>query len=294
MGGRMDDVTTTVGKREVRSTDGVRLAVYERGDVNRPTVLAIHGYPDNHTVWDGIADILDDRFHVVTYDVRGAGASGRPRERSAYRIAQLTDDLVAVLDSLDKPVHLLAHDWGSIQAWPALVDPRVRDRVLSFTSISGPSLGHAGAWMRRALRRPVKLGRQLAESYYIAVFQLPVLPEALARRGLIDRGVRRIAARTGEPEAADGPDRAPHDSVNGIQLYRANMLPRLTRSRPERITIPVQVLAPERDPHVSVALQTEAPRPYVDDLRVEVIDGGHWVVVQQPDLVAAKVATFIA
>lgn len=277
----------------VRSADGVQIAVYEQGDPTRPTVVAVHGYPDNHTMWDGVAAILADRYHVVTYDVRGAGASEQPSRRAAYGIPHLVDDLAAVLDSVPGPVHLLAHDWGSIQCWPALEDPRVAARVLSFTSISGPSLAHAGAWMRRAVRHPRKLVRQLADSYYIALFHVPVLPERAARAGLMDKAARRQAAPTGEPHATGGPERAVHDAVNGIQLYRANMLPRLARSRPERITIPVQVLAPERDPYVSVALQTEAPRPYVDNLRVEVIEGGHWVAVRRPRLIAERVAAFV-
>ena len=61
----------------ITSTDGVRLAVQEHGDRRNPTLVAIHGYPDNHTIWDGLVPLLTGRFHVVTYDVRGAGDSER-------------------------------------------------------------------------------------------------------------------------------------------------------------------------------------------------------------------------
>ena len=36
----------TTPTRHVLSTDGVSLAVYETGDPERPTVVAVHGYPD--------------------------------------------------------------------------------------------------------------------------------------------------------------------------------------------------------------------------------------------------------
>ena len=41
----------------VIASDGVSLAVhaYTEIDKQRPTILAIHGYPDNHHVWDGVA-----------------------------------------------------------------------------------------------------------------------------------------------------------------------------------------------------------------------------------------------
>ena len=66
-------ISTT--QQRVRSGDGVELAVYETGEPSAPTILAVHGYPDNHTVWDGILPLLAADFRVVTYDVRGAGAS---------------------------------------------------------------------------------------------------------------------------------------------------------------------------------------------------------------------------
>ena len=99
----------------VTASDGVTLAVhaYTEIDRQRPTVLAIHGYPDNHHVWDGVAEQLSDKYNVIAYDVRGAGESGRPNTRSGYRFPQLIADVVAVIDSLGvDQVHLLGHDWG--------------------------------------------------------------------------------------------------------------------------------------------------------------------------------------
>ena len=45
----------------VTASDGITLAVhaYTEIDPQRPTVLAIHGYPDNHHLWDGVAGQLD-------------------------------------------------------------------------------------------------------------------------------------------------------------------------------------------------------------------------------------------
>ncbi|MGH8959708.1 MAG: alpha/beta fold hydrolase [Jatrophihabitantaceae bacterium] len=271
--------------RHVSSTDGVRLAVYESGDPGATTVLAVHGYPDNHTVWDGVSELLAERFHVVTYDVRGTGQSDQPAPQRAYRMDRLVDDLGAVLDAVspDAPVHLLAHDWGSVQCWPALTDERFAGRIASFTSISGPSLDHAAAWLRRAHRHPRAAARQLLDSYYIALFQLPVLPEAIMRSRRVER-LLAAAGRVGSSAA---------DRTNGLKLYRANMLPRLGRPRPERIDVPVQVLAPSRDAFVSPRMQLEAPAPYVADLTARRISGRHWVLAERPDVIARCTAEFI-
>jgi pimeloyl-ACP methyl ester carboxylesterase len=275
--------------RRVTATDGVQLAVFESGEPSAPTVVAVHGYPDNHAVWDGVAELLARDFHVAAYDVRGAGASDQPTVRRAYRIAQLVDDLATVLDvvSPDDPVHMVAHDWGSIQAWPAVADERFAKRIATFTSISGPSLDHARAWLLDARHHPRAVLRQLAHSSYLALFQLPWLPEAAARRGVLDRGVQR--ASQGVP-----PPRTEVDKVNGLSLYRANLLGRRAETRAVPTSIPVQVIVPEDDAFVTPELAIGAPSPWVADLTVRRVAGGHWVVSEHPDLVARLIREFIA
>jgi hypothetical protein len=54
------------------------------------------------------------------------------------------------------------------------------------------------------------------------------------------------------------------------------------------------VLAPSRDRYVGARLQLEAPRPYVRRLRGRTVDGGHWLPVTRPDVVATAVAEFVA
>jgi len=285
----------TERSRQVTASDGVTLAVQESGDPSQPTILLVHGYPDDHTVWNGVVRVLADRFHVVTYDVRGAGASGRPRGRSAYRLSRLAADLGTVTDAVSPgdPVHLVAHDWGSIQSWEAVTEPRFADRLASYTSISGPCLDHAAWWLRRPHRQPHAVLRQLLDSYYIVLFQLPWLPEAAARAGLVDRMVAH-SARLGRPQGA--PTRAPSsraDVLDGIQLYRANFLARLLRPRERRTSVPVQVLAPTLDAHVDSEMQRQTPRPWVESLETQEIEGNHWVVEQAPELVARQVEEFI-
>lgn len=271
-----------VRRHVVTSADGVRIAVHEHGDPDGPVIVAVHGYPDNHGVWDRVAAELAD-FRVVTYDVRGAGDSDKPKGRAAYRMERLSDDLEAVLDDVSPraPVHLLAHDWGSIQLWTPIAEPRFAGRVASFTSISGPSLDFAGVWMRD-LRHPLSALRQLVASWYMLFFQLPRLPEAVLRRAPVERKLGEVFVR-GEA-----------DKTNGINLYRANVLGRVLRPRPVRVSVPVQVLVPVADPYSRRAIAAAAPVPYVDDLTVEEIPGGHWVVSDDPDLVADRVRRFLA
>lgn len=285
------------------ASDGVSLAVHAYTDLDphRPTILAIHGYPDNHHVWDPVAHELADkypgRYNIVAYDVRGAGASSAPADRSGYRFPQLLADIGAVIEHLGvDQVHLLGHDWGSIQGWAAATDPVLASKIGSYTSISGPHLDYAGRFLRspRNLRTLVDVIRQLLESSYIWLFLTPRLPEAMFRSGF---GVKVIdtlerIGRSGGPRP--GSYRADNDYLNGLNLYRANMpRPLLKPAIALPVTeVPVQVLAPRLDLFVSPALQrfTGAipPRHRVLD-----IDGGHWVVTDRPETIARLTSEWV-
>jgi len=279
--------------RRVTSTDGTELSVHDNGRRARPTLVAVHGYPDDHTVWDAVAAELDDVFHVVAYDVRGAGESDRPSGRAAYRMHRLVDDLASVIDTVspDAPVHLVGHDWGAVQSWPALTDDRLVGRIATYTAIAGPAPDHAAAWLRRsAVRNPRAALSQLRDSLYIGLFQMPGAPELAIERGLFDRALAKYAPGAEEPDAQQRARRHA-DQMAGLQLYRSNMLA-WRRPTPRKIDVPVQVLATSRDPFLTVDLQVEAPKPYVRDLRTHVIDAGHWVMQEQPDLVARYLREF--
>jgi pimeloyl-ACP methyl ester carboxylesterase len=267
--------------------DGVRLAIQTRGVAGGPTVVAVHGYPDDHSVWDGVAADLAADHRVVTYDVRGAGASGEPSTRAGYRLDQLADDLAVVLDEVSpgQAVHLLAHDWGAIQSWHAVTDPRFTSRIASYTSISGPCLDHMAAWYRR--RGPGvrgEIARQTLRSWYTAMFRLPVLPELVWRSGIFGRVVAR---------SQGVPLPVVRNAVNGLALYRENIAARMAAPEVRRTTVPVLVLAPRNDRYVTPALQRSA-EPFTDNLTVREIDGGHWVVRHRPELIAHHLRAHIA
>src|ERR1700761_5249939 len=285
----------------VTASDGITLTVhaYTEIDPQRPTVLAIHGYPDNHHLWDGVAEYLVDRYNVVAYDVRGAGDSAKPPKRSDYRFAQLISDIGTVIDSLGVGrVHLLAHDWGSIQSWAAVTDETVMPKVASFTSISGPHLSYAGKFLRsaRGPRRLVEVIRQFLASGYIWFFLTPGLPELMVRAGV---GIKLVEAfgRIGNSSTQNRPGdpvRSTGDYVNGLNLYRANMPgPFLARgAQLPHTSVPVQVLAPRMDLFVTPALQRFTGSIPLGS-RVVPIEGGHWVVTARPDVIARLAGQWI-
>ncbi len=122
--------TAQATERFVDSSGGVQIAVYEEGNPDGPTIVLVHGWPDSHVLWDGVAPLLADRFRIVRYDNRGAGRSSVPKPFSAYTMSCFADDFAAVIGAIapGEPVHVLAHDWGSAAMWEYL--SRVRTRTI--------------------------------------------------------------------------------------------------------------------------------------------------------------------
>ena len=276
---------------------GGLIAVQRWGALDKPIIMLVHGYPDNRSKWDAVARLLSEQYQVIAYDVRGAGDSFKPKRRADYQLDRLTEDFTAVLNAVSPrdPVHLAAHDWGSVQSWEFVTEPALKGRIASFTSCSGPSLDHFGHWMQERLRHPSlsnlgQLGLQLLKSWYVVLFQLPVMPEAIWHGGM-GRHWPRVMRLLEEVEIHPRATQA-SDGAHGVGLYRANVLARMFSPRLRYAHAPVQVLVPMKDRFVSPSLTSNLSRWVPQLTRVEV-DAGHWVTIQQPALFANAVLDHI-
>lgn len=282
-------------------TGGVELRVAELGDASRPTVVLVHGYPDSKEVWSGVAARLADHYHVVLYDIRGHGQSTAPRPlRGGFTLEKLTDDFLAVADAVspDAPVHLVGHDWGSVQSWEFATVERTRGRVASFTSLSGPSLDHFGHWIKKRAARPTprrlaQLVSQGAKSWYVYMLHTPVLPE-LAWRGPLGKRWPRILERLEKVPASDYPTSSlGNDAAHGAWLYRDNVRARLRHPRPDPYAhAPVQLITPTGDIFLSQRLYDEL-ESWVPQLVRRTIPAKHWVPRTRPDQLAAWIGEFV-
>ncbi|MFH8991972.1 SDR family oxidoreductase [Streptomyces sp. NPDC017940] len=291
-----------LGARERRvRTGGVELCVAELGDATRPTVLLVHGYPDSKEVWSEVAVRLADRFHVVVYDVRGHGGSTAPKPlRGGFTLEKLTDDFLAVADAVspDEPVHLVGHDWGSVQGWEFVTVERTQGRVASFTSMSGPSLDHFGHWIKKRVSRPTprraaQLINQGAKSWYVYMLHTPVLPE-LAWRGPLGKRWPKLLQRL-EKVPADGypTPSLPSDAAHGAWLYRDNVRSRLRRPRADAYAhAPVQLIVPSGDIFLSERLYDDLDRWAPQSIR-RTLPAKHWVPRTRPDQLTAWITEFV-
>ena len=102
--------------RTVTSADGTPIA-YERSG-NGPPLVLVHGTAGDHTRWElgGVRPALADHYTVYAMDRRGRGRSGDTAE---YDLEREYEDVKAVIDGIEEPVHLLGHSFGAICALEA-------------------------------------------------------------------------------------------------------------------------------------------------------------------------------
>lgn len=286
--------------RRIDTPDGLQLAVQDHGGpTDAATILLVHGYPDDHHVWDLVVEQLRPHHRIITFDVRGTGASMAPAGRSGYRLEHLVTDIdtVATTVSPNRPVHLVGHDWGSIQGWSTVLRPDATERYASFTSMSGPALEHVARWIRGrrrpGVRRWTEALAQGMRSWYVYAFHSPLAPMAW-RHGLTRRWPTLL--RRAEPVQTDdawpGPD-LQRNAVNGISLYRANMLPALRTEPSATTSVPVQLVIARHDRFVGPTL-LDGIEDLASDLVRTQLDAGHWALRSHAGLVAARILEHVA
>ncbi len=109
------------------SSDGLKLATYEWGDPDAPTVLVVHGFASSailnfmRTGWT--RDLTRAGFHVIGVDQRGHGASDKPHDPALYTLDRLVQDILNVLDTyLIDETHYVGYSLGARVGWRVALD----------------------------------------------------------------------------------------------------------------------------------------------------------------------------
>src|SRR5215213_5684608 len=117
--------------------DGLTFDVEDEGPLEGDPVVLLHGFPQRSTCWRLVVPLLHARgLRTYAPDQRGYSPSARPARRRDYRLERLVDDVLALVEAIGRPVHLVGHDWGAVVAW-ALASQRPDD-VRTLTAVSVP------------------------------------------------------------------------------------------------------------------------------------------------------------
>lgn len=121
------------------TTDILELAYLEHGPASGRPVLLLHGFPDDATSWDAVADRLAGHgARVLAPHTRGVGPTRFRLDETSRtgQLAALVTDAVAFLDALGvRRVTVAGQDWGArvAQGLAALNPERVEHLVSTDT-----------------------------------------------------------------------------------------------------------------------------------------------------------------
>ena len=302
-------MTPTLETFDAELPHGITLSCRAAGAVDAPLVVFLHGFPEAAFAWDEILLALSDRYRCVAPNLRGFERSSAPEAVEAYRAKHLMADIEALVAHCQRaagrdpgtPLHaLVAHDWGGAVAWGfAALRPHRLGRLVIVNS------PHPATFLRELLHSP----SQQAASAYMNFFcrddaaeRLAADDHALLIRALESGGTGWLTDDLAERYRAVW--RA--GLQGGLNYYRASPLRpplhgddsalRALQIPPEAVTVrvPTLVIWGERDTALMPSL-LDGLDAWVPDLRlVRVPDATHWIVHEQPGLVAREIGRFLA
>ncbi|MCP9275604.1 alpha/beta hydrolase [Mycolicibacterium arenosum] len=299
------------------ATNGVTLQVTEAGDAGAPVVVLLHGFPELAYTWrHQIPALAAAGYHVVAPDQRGYGGSSAPAEVDAYTVADLSADVVGLLDEVgaEKAV-LVGHDFGGVVAWGApLLHP---DRVAGVVGISFPPVPRPRVPTTQAFRRLFG-----DEFFYILYFQDvgPADRELAADPATTLRKI--MAADLTAPSSVPNPtgflDRIADPGhlppwlsaaefehyvtafarsgftgpLNWYRCFDRNW--ELTASPPAAaITAPALFIGGHEDPTLAYTPRDRVRDIVTGEYREVLLDGGHWLPEERPADVTATLLEFL-
>ncbi len=271
-------------------TNGVRLHYVSRGQ--GPLMLFLHGFPEFWYSWRHQLDYFADRYTCVALDLRGYNDSDKPEGLDAYRLDVLVEDVRGAMTALGhERMVLVGHDWGGMIAWAfAYTYPELLESLIVM-NIPHP------AKFAEGLRTP----QQLLKSWYIAAFQLPLLPELALQAGdywLIEQmlqgmAIDKTAFSEADLQAYKAAAAKPGALTAMINYYRALVLSGQWRQSWGVLEVPTLMIWGEDDAALGKELSF-GTEDYVSNLRLRYIPQcSHWVQQDRPHQVNALMREFL-
>lgn len=279
-------------------TNGIRLHVVEKGPVDGPLVILLHGFPEFWYGWRAQIDALAEAgFRVLVPDQRGYNLSDKPVGISAYTIDKLAADVVGLIDAAGQAkATVIGHDWGAVVAWwLAATYPTRLNRLVCL------NVPHYAIMLRFLRSSP----RQLLRSWYAGFFQLPWLPEWLTERGnwwLMTRALQRTS-RPGTFSQADLDSYRQAWSQTGltgntafrtmVNWYRAFAQQRPPLPIHEQITVPTLLIWGAQDAFLIREMAQPSIDLCVDGRLIFLETATHWVQHEEAPTVNRLLIEFL-
>ncbi|MEO0899878.1 MAG: alpha/beta fold hydrolase [Bacteroidota bacterium] len=111
---------------------GVRYHYVTAGDVKRPTVVLIHGFPESWYCFHRQVAALSERYHVIALDLKPYGQTAKDLDGD-HSFEHIAEEIKVLLDKIGiEKFHLISHDRGTIAADNLLANEGMQERIISY------------------------------------------------------------------------------------------------------------------------------------------------------------------
>jgi epoxide hydrolase 4 len=276
---------------QILEANGQRLYVAAAGPVDGPLVILLHGFPEFSYGWrHQLGALAAAGLRAVAPDQRGYGLSSKPRGHAAYALPELAKDVLGLVSALGRErFSVVGHDWGGLVAWQLAA---CHDRAVERAAILNAP--HPQALRSHLMRSPT----QALRSTYIALFQLPWLPEALLRahdHALLEQaliGSSRKGSFSDEELRVYREAWSQEGALSGmLAWYRAITLQRSARW--PRVRPPVRLLWGDQDSALEAPLAEASAAACEHAEVVHLPQATHWLHHEEPDRVKRLLVEFL-
>jgi pimeloyl-ACP methyl ester carboxylesterase len=255
----------------VTSVDGTKIAFWRDGA--GPPMLLVHGGICDHYAWYFVVPLLAQSFTVYTFDRRGRGGSG---DSLPYSVEHEVEDVLAMLDSIGEPAHLVGHSAGGILALKAATRA---DNLLSLM-LYEPAYVIDGARERPAPEVLVAIRSLLDAGDYDEVIRIAMRESV----GMSEEEIAALEAGPGWEHLCGVAEAVPHDWMLWEEQLNAENV-RAVRAAVLMIT--------GSDSPVWLRAGAEAVLAALPNVRRALLPGqGHSAMITAPELFAKTVTDF--
>jgi len=279
------------------TTNGVRIHYVEGG--KGPTVVLLPGWPQTWWGFHKEMPALAQHYHVVSVDLRGMGASGRPA--GGYDKKTMAADIAGLVRHLGpEPVYIVGHDIGSMVAYAFAANYPELTRKLVMLDVAHPDPSLA-KWT--LLPEVGTFGDKVGDgskayAWWFAYHQVKGLPEELgANGGIAKEQTWFFHYLTRDDRSIDARDRAVYaaayssrDAIRaGDAWYQAFPQDIADFATYGDISVPVLAIGGPGYSWLNAVVPPKAPKARV----VRFTDSGHFIPDEVPDELLAQLADFL-
>ena len=275
-------VTKTVKLKKNNSI--IRFA--ELGNKSKPTIILLHGVPENLQAWYAVAPMLSKNYHVMALDWPGFGASEPLDHSEAYNSRNFADLVIDFMDTMKvKKASIIASD---IALLPALIigleQPELISKLIVMDGIPFPRKQYTSWELKSFTRKGSIIGKALVK-WFPGISAKIGYVKGFYKGHSIPREVLDEFSKDGKREYTQDAFLSYFQNFHIGQTYFEPVA--------HNLKTPVLVVWGKYDRFINLKLAHEIVEK-LPNAQLEIIDkAGHYVHMDKPDELVKVVTKFI-